>query len=386
MSINNLSFGDQGHRSISQLQGFTRGETGQRIKQALYDYRQKAALEETPQTPAAPGTQALRGQTNGVDYDSIARALMARLDALWGARKLEWGDAATSHACCCHHHEPSGVAASSPETPVTSSRSGTNAPAATPTGSTGGPSTPTSEADLPFDEVRGLVLNEDNNLNIVGVHINGTENGVLVDNGQLSENVTIDGLVAENTTRYGMYLGAVRNWTITNTSLQQAAGASEHGLRIADGEHITINNTTIDTTRAGKSALWLINVDDAVVENSTISGGAIRIGARPNDNQGSPDVTNIVIRDSVINKVSGGDGNAFEVWPGSNHIHLENLDITCTTASTWLSIDSRNTANITWENVRVNGELVTGFEGVRLGGMTEEEALARGIGPAGAVA
>ena len=238
--------------------------------------------------------------------------------------------------------------------------------------------------NLPFIAGLGLTFNDRSDAAISGANVDGTDYGILVDNQQTSENVSIDDFTARNVQRYGMYLGAVRNWSLNNITLQQAAGASEHGLRIADGEHVTLRNSSIDTTRGHKSSMWFINVNDVLVENTTVNGGAIRLGARPNDNQGSPNATNIVIRDSVINKTTGGDAEAIQIWPGSSRIHLANLDITLETSGNWLSIDSRNVDNITWENIRVNGRLITGFEGVKLGGMSQQEALARGIGPAGA--
>jgi len=239
-------------------------------------------------------------------------------------------------------------------------------------------------ADLPVIAGLGLTFNDRSDASLSGASVVATDYGIIVDNQQTSENVSIDGFSARNVQRYGMYLGVVRNWSLNNITLHQAPGASEHGLRIADGEHVTLRNSSIDTTSGHKSSMWLINVDDVLIENTTFSGGAIRLGARPSDNQGAPRAANIVMRDSVINKVSGGDAEAIQVWPGSNGVHLANLDITLTTSGNWLSIDSRDVSNITWENVRVNGRLITGFEGVKLGGMNEQEALARGIGPAGA--
>ncbi|HWB19368.1 MAG TPA: hypothetical protein VG711_03640 [Phycisphaerales bacterium] len=224
-----------------------------------------------------------------------------------------------------------------------------------------------------------VVLDNQSNKLVSGISVNGVPNGIMVNNNQTSNNVVVDGFSATNVTEYGMYLGDVNNWTIRNVTLSQGEGAYQHGLRVAQGTNLTMSNVSIDTTKGGKSSLWLLDVDNANLDGLTIKGGAIRFGARPGDNLGSPTPTNITLSNSTIIKTGGGDSEAIHVWPGSDSIHLENLDITLTTSENWLSIDSRNVTNITWSNVRVNGQLVTGFDGVNLGGMTEEEALAKGI-------
>jgi hypothetical protein len=208
----------------------------------------------------------------------------------------------------------------------------------------------------------------------------GEDFGVVVGNGQHSENIILDNITATNCTDYGMYLGDVANWSINNSTFHQAAGANQHGMRIGYGQNISITNTTVDSSLAGKSSLWLVDVEGITIADSTFNGGAIRFGATPESGQGEPSARDITITNSTINKVSGGDMEAMVAWPGSHNIHLSDLDITLETSQHWLAIDSRNTSNITWSNIRVNGQLINGFEGV---GINEpiEDLLMRGIGP-----
>jgi hypothetical protein len=372
------------------------------IEAAIERYASAATTAAPQQGEHAAGLALLSDASANKDYAAIAHALLARLDAL-RERAMQWregiGDAgvqgsgvaapaggATAASWRTYAASPTMAAPRAAAAPLPApSPSATLATALAPATASGGSVTNASElTDLPFIAGLGFTFNDRSSASLTGASVDGTDYGIIVDNQQTSENVSIDGFTARNVRRYGMYLGAVRNWSLNNITLQQGAGASEHGLRIADGEQVTLRNSSIDTTRGHKASMWLINVNDVLVENTNFSGGAIRLGARPNDNQGAPDATNIVIRDCALNKVSGGDAEAIQVWPGSNRIHLANLDITLETSDNWLSIDSRNVGNITWENIRVNGRLITGFEGVKLGGMSEQEALARGIGPAGA--
>jgi hypothetical protein len=225
-----------------------------------------------------------------------------------------------------------------------------------------------------------IVLDNAMNQTVADLSNNGQDFGVVVGNGQHSENIILNNITSTNCTDYGMYLGDVANWSINDSTFHQAAGANQHGIRIGYGQNISINNTTVDSSQAGKSSLWLVDVEDANVTNSTFMGGAIRFGSPPNTGLGEPSARNINLTHSTISKTSGGDMEAILAWPGSHNIHLSDLDITLDTSVHWLAIDSRNTSNITWSNIRVNGQLIEGFEGV---GTNEpiEDLLMRGIGP-----
>jgi len=225
-----------------------------------------------------------------------------------------------------------------------------------------------------------IVLDNATNQTVANLASNGQDFGVVVGNGQHSENIILDNISVTNCTDYGMYVGDVSNWSINNSTFHQAAGANQHGMRIGYGQNISIDNTTVDSSLAGKTSLWLVDVAGVNVTNSNFIGGAIRFGATPESGQGEPIARDITITGSTINKVSGGDMEAILAWPGSHNIHLSDLDITLETSRYWLSIDSRNTSNITWSNIRVNGQLIEGFDGV---GINEpiEDLLMRGIGP-----
>lgn len=237
---------------------------------------------------------------------------------------------------------------------------------------------------------RGFFDASESNDRIIGpARIEGREFGFDVENGRTSQRVVVDGLVARNITLYGGYLGGAVDWHIRNSTLHQAPNAREHGLRLSDVERISIDNTTIDSSDAGKFTVWAPGCTDGLIQNSILKGGLLlATGHRPGDISDAPrgNCQNFTIKGSTLVRTRGPFAECIAIWPGSDGIHLEDLDIT-TDSDIWMSIDSRDTAHITWKNIRVNGKLVSGFEGVKLGGdMTIEQARAKGIGPAEAPA
>src|SRR5690606_6760208 len=135
----------------------------------------------------------------------------------------------------------------------------------------------------------------------------------------------------------------------------------------------------------GKATLWFMFVRTAVWENVEISGGPVRIGARPTDLAG---IERGDCRNSTFQNCSF-DFGVFHNWPASIIIWPRSANINFVNCQTttepdcewWIDIDTRGTSNVRWKNCTWNGKLIEGYAGVRTK-LTQEQMIARKIGPA----
>lgn len=226
----------------------------------------------------------------------------------------------------------------------------------------------------------GPILLDDQSFKYVTGEMVDRADAILVNNDQEASHVIIENFTATGMTRSGIYIGDGVGWTLRNVTITDnpAGTEDERALRVASCDGLNID--TMNLIWPGKSPIWLLKVKNLTMKKVVTTGGAWRLGVKTSDSHlGTGQCEDAVIDQFHITKSSGGDANAIEAWPGCKNVTLTNGVITG--GSFWLSIDSVNTSNIRWSNITWNGQKVTGYDGVRLGGMTVEQAQARGIGP-----
>jgi hypothetical protein len=201
---------------------------------------------------------------------------------------------------------------------------------------------------------------------------------------------------------YGMFGGSGSNWTIKSSIFQtkcMPAAAPvdarathddtaacdfsvQYAMRLGNVHGLNVIDSKFENHN-GKPAVWLMFVHDAVFERCEFSGGRVLVGVRPGDMGGVEmgDSRNIVFRDCTFNFGTFDDSAAFmHIYPGSESIRFENCTFTTEGEQFWLEVDSRNTADVRWDNCTWNGEPIEGYAGVRWS-ESHEEMVARGIGP-----
>jgi hypothetical protein len=225
--------------------------------------------------------------------------------------------------------------------------------------------------------------------------------GLLVNNGSKAEHVLIDGLDACDCTEYGGYIDGAKDWWIRNSVLHQAAGATQHGLRIASGKNIRISDTLIDSHLADKTTLWVLYGENIELRNVKLLGGRNWFSIDPeNPDLGDGRVRNVIIADCWMD-LDQDWSNAFEFMPGCNAVTITNLHVRSAKPpiGVWSSLGGVEAANnVRWKDIWIPapGQAAdTPFdelEWVKLRdddwdrilthkGSTREEVLERGIGP-----
>jgi len=239
--------------------------------------------------------------------------------------------------------------------------------------------TPPNLTLVPIPASGPIVLDNMKDMLVTGT-MTGRADAILVNNGKLAENIVVQNFGAYDLTHSGIYIGKGKNWTLHQVTLHDNPNGSEdeRALRVAECDGLNI--TELSIRWPGKSPIWLLKVKNVAMDGVVTTGGAWRLGIRfSDDHLGVGLCEHFISRNFVINKQSGGDANAIEAWAGCHDVQFIGGNING--GSHWLSIDNNNTGNIRWSNVHWNGNLITGWEGVRLGSMTQAEAIARGIGP-----
>jgi hypothetical protein len=225
--------------------------------------------------------------------------------------------------------------------------------------------------------------------------------GFLVNNGEKAERVLIDGLIASECSEYGGYIDGASDWWIRNSTLHQAQGATQHGLRIATGHRIRITDTLIDSHLADKTTLWVLNGSDIELRNVKLAGGRSWFSIAP-DNPDLPDgsVKNIVIADCWIDCDQDWP-NPLEFMPGVDGVTITNLHVRSAKPpiGVWSSADDVPAArNVKWKDIWIpapHQAVDVPFDDLKWvkvrdddweriithKGQSREQAIANGIGP-----
>lgn len=246
-----------------------------------------------------------------------------------------------------------------------------------------------------------ILLDNTRDVRIGKSRSDGPDCAFLVNNGATSERVLIDGLVARDCTEYGGYIDGAKNWWIRNTTLTQAADATQHGLRIASGKNIRISDTLIDSRLADKTTLWVLMGENIELRNVKLMGGRNWFSINP-DNPDLPDgrVRNVVIADCWMD-LDQDWSNAFEFMPGCDAVTITNLHVRSAKPpiGVWSSLGGIEAAkNVRWKDIWIPApgqaadKPFDELEWVKLRdddwdriithkGSTREEVLSRGIRP-----
>lgn len=204
----------------------------------------------------------------------------------------------------------------------------------------------------------GIRLDDTQDIVIGKSHCDAPNFGLLVNNSAKAQRIVIDGLTATGCTEYGGYIDGASDWWIRNSLLQQAKGASQHGLRVASGQRIRITDSVIDARLGDKTTLWVLMGDQIELRNVKLIGGRNWFSINP-DNPDLPDghVTNVVIADCWIDLKEGqGWANPIEFMPGVDNVTITNLHVRSgggrPPLGAWASVSGVPAAkNIRWKDI-----------------------------------
>jgi len=175
-----------------------------------------------------------------------------------------------------------------------------------------------------------------------------------VGNSQTSLRVSID-RVSADASNYGIYLGGVYHWRLSDVSISQQTGSGEHALRMV-GDHVLFERVTLDSSKAGKRTVWCYGDDIAFID-CTLRGGAVWFGATPDAFPGSESITarRILVRGGHIDHTRMDMPSAIAILPGSDDVVFEKVKITGPDGTRAADIDSRRMGAVLFRGCTWNG-------------------------------